>query len=419
MSKNVVLCLVLSCLLFTATAKLNNQKTRYDPLRFMKNSVSKVCGDALFESLVKPAGYPYQSYTTVTDDGYVLKLFRIQKKNEQIVKGKPVVMLQHGLIDSADNWVINGDKGSLGFVLANAGYDVWLTNSRGNKYSRLNQNISPLFEKFWNYSFQEMGEYDVKANIEFILRMTNQEKLVYVGHSQGTSQIFAALGKKSTADFVNKKVKKFIALAPIVYLANSPSKLLSDLSESTLIVDAAKLFGVQEWLPGACSQTSAQSEFEHYVCALQPFLCDFVLSIADFDPKYDNQKMLPVFVEHAPSGTSLRTILHYQQFFVQKDKYHPTFSMYDFGAIQNVKIYGQKTPPEFDLSNIGIPIRGFVGLQDLLGDPKDNSILKAKMQALGKDYKEYIYDNVGHMTFMWALDPTKMFNDILYEIATA
>ena len=39
---------------------------------------------------------------------------------------KPPVLLQHGLIDSAATWVMNMPKQSLGFVLADQGYDVWL-----------------------------------------------------------------------------------------------------------------------------------------------------------------------------------------------------------------------------------------------------------------------------------------------------
>ena len=47
--------------------------------------------------------------------------------------------------------------------------------------------------EFWDFSFQEMGMYDVPANINFILEKTGQEKVNFMGHSQGTAQMFAFL----------------------------------------------------------------------------------------------------------------------------------------------------------------------------------------------------------------------------------
>ena len=51
---------------------------------------------------------------------------------------------------------------SLAFVLSEKGYDVWLGNNRGNKYSRFNTDITPLLDKevYFDYSFFELGKYD-------------------------------------------------------------------------------------------------------------------------------------------------------------------------------------------------------------------------------------------------------------------
>jgi lysosomal acid lipase/cholesteryl ester hydrolase len=48
---------------------------------------------------------------------------------------KPVIILQHGFLDSFLFWLINGDK-SLAFRLVDSGYDVWINNSRGNRFSK-------------------------------------------------------------------------------------------------------------------------------------------------------------------------------------------------------------------------------------------------------------------------------------------
>lgn len=40
---------------------------------------------------------------------------------------------------------------------------------------------------FFSYSFDEMAKYDLPSTIHFILNKTGQEKLHYIGHSQGTT----------------------------------------------------------------------------------------------------------------------------------------------------------------------------------------------------------------------------------------
>jgi pimeloyl-ACP methyl ester carboxylesterase len=50
-------------------------------------------------------------------------------------------MMQHGVADSSDDFIVNTKDKAPAFVVAEAGYDVWLPNNRGNMYSRKHKNL--------------------------------------------------------------------------------------------------------------------------------------------------------------------------------------------------------------------------------------------------------------------------------------
>jgi hypothetical protein len=83
---------------------------------------------------------------------------------------KPVVFMQHGLMDAADAFVMNWADVAPAFVTSRAGYDVWMGNTRGNTYSRAHLTLDPDYnkKKFWAFDFSEMGTYDIPANLDYI-----------------------------------------------------------------------------------------------------------------------------------------------------------------------------------------------------------------------------------------------------------
>lgn len=60
----------------------------------------------------------------------------------------------------------------------------------GNTYSRRHISLNPNDPKFWDFSWHEIGIYDIPATIDYILQQTNQTKLSYVGHSQGVTAMY-------------------------------------------------------------------------------------------------------------------------------------------------------------------------------------------------------------------------------------
>jgi len=113
---------------------------------------------------------------------------------------------------NSEVWVcLTTPERSVPFVLAELGYDVWLGNNRGNKYSKKSIHHDPASSKFWDFSIDDFAWHDIPDSIEYILQITHAPNLSYVGFSQGTAQAFAAL---SIHPQLNQKVNVFIALAP-------------------------------------------------------------------------------------------------------------------------------------------------------------------------------------------------------------
>lgn len=376
----------------------------------------ELCPDSLFGEILDkyPNKYPWESHRITTEDGYILRAFRIQAKNTQMTSGKPVVFVQHGTLSSADDFVVNEEENSIGIRLANAGYDVWLGNSRGNKYC-LHTAKKMTKKEFWDFSFQEMAWYDVPANIKYVLNATGKENLIYVGHSQGTTSMFAALSDEKTKDYVNSKVTKYIAMGPAAFLANCKSVFFETMAwEAPTIQIMSNTWGIYDMSPGACSESSAQARFNAALCELDKPLCVANLEIFDADPKYDNTKRLPYFKKHAPSGSSLKQFYHYTQWLRQRGS-RAKFQKYDYGYYKNLQVYGQETAPEWDLRNIKTKVRAWAGLQDSLADPTDVQLLATRLQEYGVDAKFTFIDQCGHMTFLWGLNSGQKFIDAILE----
>ena len=376
------------------------------------------CSYTIFLSLIQEYNYPFEVHSVTTEDGHILQVFRIQAQGTKIVSGKPVVFLQHGLTDSADDWVINTPSRSLGLVLADRGYDVWLGNSRGNKYS-LATTRKMSTKEFWAYSFQQMGLYDVPANIKYVLGRTGQKTLDWIGHSQGTAQVFVALTDPTTRDYVNSKIRKFIALAPIVYLSNSKILPLKILATQRKKIEAfAKALGVYIILPAKCQDNDHLRKLTRFICSkVATGLCNAVFTFMDPVPRVDDLTRWDIYLKHVPSGTSLMTLSHFAQM-INQSKGDPVFRRFDYGKKENLKKYGQATPPRFELEKIRTKVRMYVATADPLGDTVDNQILYSRLKGYGIDVKRYFLKDWGHMTFMWAKDPSPEFAEIFRELET-
>lgn len=89
----------------------------------------------------------------------------------------------------SSNFSYNFRKKGLPFVLAQAGFDVWVGNNRGTIYSDTNSHNS----KYWEFNVDHFSEFDQPALINKVLEETKKEKLIYIGHSQGSTQFLLGM----------------------------------------------------------------------------------------------------------------------------------------------------------------------------------------------------------------------------------
>ncbi|XP_075990969.1 gastric triacylglycerol lipase-like [Anticarsia gemmatalis] len=356
-----------------------------------------------FTELATKYKYPTEVHTVTTEDGYILSVFRILPKCSEPAKSYPV-LLMHGLFDTADLWILAGTKIGLGYVLADNCYDVWAANSRGNHYSRRHVTLDPNKDpEYWNFTFDENGNFDVPATIDYILEKTRSLKLFYIGHSQGTTTYFTMGSLRP--DYSNK-VTLAVQLAPVAWLKN--------LNNPLAVLAARNYEIIQTTLESAgFSELFARDHLEHFVieflCQMAPRLCELAFTLTTgYKQGTIPLSTIPVAIGHLLSGGSLKNLAH----FAQLIKYGK-FQRYDEGKKDNLRRYGSPTPPPYNVSRISSPIVLVAGQNDGLSQLRDVAKLASKLPNLVENYIVPI-SYWSHHNHIWGFTaPDLVFSKIL------
>ncbi|XP_063529114.1 lipase 3-like [Cydia strobilella] len=361
-------------------------------------------------TLIRKYGYPCEIHRVYTEDGYILELHRIPHGRENATKAgpRPVVFLQHGLLSSSAEWVLMMPGKGFAYILAEAGYDVWMGNARGNTYSKRHVSIKPTSSSFWKFSWHEIGYYDLPAMIDYVIKNTGVPKLQYVGFSQGTTAFWVMA---STRPEYNEKISAMQALAPVAYVGNIRSPLIKAIAPLTNSLELImKIIGANEFLPNGKINELAGQTFCLEESITQILCTNLLFLICGYNDAQLNVTMLPIVLGHTPAGAATRQLIHYGQLYKSSK-----FVQFDHGLLTNKRKYGTFKPPPYDLSNIRTPVFLHYADNDWLSTPNDvDKLLREVKSAVGK-FKVPL-PKFNHLDFVFAIDAKKLIYDRVMKI---
>ncbi|XP_030765384.1 lipase 3-like [Sitophilus oryzae] len=265
-----------------------------------------------FAEQVKRHGYPIDIHEVITEDGYILSLFRIPygirgNNYQNRTENRSAVLFLHGMGGFPANWISLGPKDSLTYYLADRGYDAWIMSTRGVDSPLQRKHL--LYDwnddmEYWDFSLHDIGVYDLPANIDYIRKYTKQERIFFVGHSAACPEFFIMMSEKP--EYNNKiKIGTIYGASPILKKLDYPMVILG-----SQLVDVVR---------------------EMYS----------LLTSASF------------------SRLSSRQILQYLDNLKTGE-----FRQYNYGSKINKKLYGTKVPPKYNLTRCETAVAFFSSTSD-------------------------------------------------------
>ncbi|XP_017112175.1 lipase 3-like [Drosophila elegans] len=352
--------------------------------------------------IIAAHNYPVEIHTVLTRDGYLLSAFRIPTSMFCMRSGpKPAVLFQHGMTASSDTFLVNGPRDALAFMLADACFDVWLSNSRGTRYSRRHVSLDPNDQAFWRFSWHEIGMEDVAAMIDYILARTGQRALHYVGHSQGCTTLVVLLSMRPE---YNQLIKTAILLAPAVFMRHT-STLGQTLLRSLIMVMPDREFMFHDKILNGIMGSMCSRFAVRVMCSAL-----FMLSNGEVSDHL-NRSVIPLIMATHPAGISSRQPKHFIQLTDSG-----MFRMFDFGTLANLKIYRRASPPDYPLHNIRplTPVHIFYSDQDTSTNKEDILNFASKLpMAVMHRIKGTAWH---HMDFLLAMSVAEVINKPIIRI---
>ncbi|CAG2054427.1 unnamed protein product [Timema podura] len=211
-------------------------------------------------------------------------------------------------------------------------------------------------------TFHEIGLYDLSATINYILSVTGEEKLFYIGVSMGTS-IFYVLA--SSRPEYNSKIRAMFSLAPVAFFGTLRFPLFKFVkSHTSMALKILSMFGDHGLLPRRILTADIAEKYCGDGSQTQDQCTELFASLTGEQLDEINKTAIPVYISHFFSGTSEKTLAHYSQNIASEE-----FQLYDYKYGGNLMKYGMTKPPKYNLSLITAPVALHYSQDDLVVHP--------------------------------------------------
>lgn len=116
---------------------------------------------------------------------------------------------------------------------------------------------------------------------------------------------------------------------------------------------------------------------------------------------------------HAPAGASIKQLFHYGQL-IRSHR----FCQYDHGTTHNLHIYGQSTPPDYNLKNCTAKVLIMYADQDTLAAAEDVRRLPRELSNVVEIHRVDA-ETFNHVDFIWATDAKELVYDYITDWMSA
>lgn len=390
--------------------------------------------DSTSQVIIERSGFKQKTYEVVSDDGYITQVINIiNPKADRTKLKRPPVILSHGGLTDTSAWMlvdaiehhpekyprtasdgpITSSNRSMAFMLCNNGYDVWLMGTRGSNKQNLghikykarfltdlladvisNEEESDTIArefvdtlKYFDYSMDELVDYEYPKQIETIVELSGSDKVTFVAMSFGTPIAFKLLCSNKA---ISKRIHNYVALLP----------LLNTKGTSRLVALAFKLLPkIPIPLGTIVTQIILSQPVRDFLRKLDRYGLFKMITTLVFGSSAKYQTDLEdAAVGHVFLSTGFKEVQHFAQ-----EVQQARLQKFDYGPAKNLFIYGSHDPPVYDLSQFKtkhwmIATSG----NDILGPPASGDQYVSMIKV--KPYKHLNIPGWNHADMVAAFD---------------